>query len=340
MLYLTRTILIAGCLMVLAWPNVSGQTMQSNDLRSVTVNEKIGFIDNTGRLVVQTQFDDYVSDFSEGLAEFMDPHALPKYPFHKSGYIDITGNIVIKQQFDQAYDFSNGRAQVVIGDLTSFIDKSGKQIIKLASYQAARSFHEGLAAIHSNFEFWYIDIDGKAVIPKQAGIPKDFSEGLACVYLPVNGKFKAGYIDKNGKVIIAPQYEDGFDFSDGIALVKISGKYGYIDKMGKVVIEPVFKSAHNFSNGRARVSKGEKWGFIDREGHYIIPEIYDYSTGDFSEGLAAICRDHLCGYMGVDGNWVIKPAFQFAYEFRGGLAHVDYRTYIDKTGKIIWQSRK
>jgi len=335
MIALTRTVLVMLCSAVFVGSNASAQS-----LHRVTVDEKIGFIDGTGKLVVRTPFDDYVSDFSEGLAEFMNPHALPKYPLSKSGYIDTTGKIVIKEQFDQAYDFSNGRALVVLDDLTSFIDKSGKQVIKLAPDQAARSFHEGLAAIHSNFEFWYIDTDGEIVIPKKTGLPKDFSEGLACVYLPVDKKLKAGYIDKTGQVVISPQFEDGFDFSDGIALVKSGGRYGYIDKTGKFLIQPVFKSAYDFSNGRARVSKGEKYGFIDREGKYVIPENYDVMTGDFSEGLAAVCRDHLCGYMDVDGNWAVKPSFQFAYDFHAGLASVDYRTYIDKTGKIIWPLNK
>ena len=156
-----------------------GQAQESSQLYQVTVGGKFGFIDRSGKLVIQPIFDGdrYMpSDFAEGLSEFKDMKALPKYPFSKEGYMDKAGRIVIKPQFDVAYDFSNGRAKVVIGDLTSFIDKTGNQVIKLGPYQAASSFKEGLAAVHSNFEFWYIDTDGKTVISRRPGNQRRLGE--------------------------------------------------------------------------------------------------------------------------------------------------------------------
>lgn len=346
MYYVTRIILLAICLWILTPHFVHGQKASDIRLYQITVGNKSGFIDRTGKIVIQPIFDGdryMLSDFSEGLAEFKDMKALPKYPFSKEGFIDSSGRIVIKPQFDVAYDFSNERAQVKIGDLTSFIDKTGKQVIKLGPYQAARSFREGLAAVYSNLEFWFIDIDGKTVIPKQTGLPKDFSEGLACVYLPVDGKLKAGYIDHSGNVVIAPQFDDGFDFSEGLARVKAGEKFGYIDKTGKFVIQPRFRTAYEFSNGRARVSTGENYGYIDKRGAYILAEKYDISSTDFAEGLAAICVLDSCGYMDVNGKWVIMPIFRYASGFRNGLAsvqmpnHIGYEGYIDRTGKFIWK---
>jgi hypothetical protein len=318
---------------------------KASDIRlyQITVGNKSGFIDQTGKIVIPPKFDGdryMLGDFSEGFAEFTDWKALPKYPFSQSGYIDTSGKIVIKPQFDVAYSFSSGRALVKIGDLHSFIDQTGEQVIKLGLYQAARSFHEGLAAVHSNFEFLYIDINGKVVIPKQAGLPQDFSEGLACVYLPVDGKLKAGYIDKIGKVVIAPQFEDGSDFSEGLAAVKIGKNYGFIDRTGKLVIDAKYNSVYNFSNGRARVSSGDKYGFIDAAGIVIVPEIYDVLTGDFSEGLAPVCKNDRCGYIDVAGTYVIEPSFRLAYGFNGGVAKVQnpyHIEYIDKNGRYIWK---
>lgn len=324
-------------------PFVHAQKVSNIRLYQITVENKSGFIDQTGRVVIRPKFDGdryILSDFSEGLAEFKDMKALPDYPFSKEGFMDSSGRVVIKPQFDVAYDFSNGRAQVTVGDLTSFIDKTGKQVIRLEPYQAARSFREGLAAVYSNFEFWYIDLDGNIVIPKKIGMPKDFSEGLACVYLPVDDKLKVGYIDKSGKVVVEPKFEDGYDFSEGFAAVKIDGKFGFINRAGQIIIAPKYNSAYKFSNGLARVSSSEIYGFINRRGTLIIPEKYDVISGDFSEGLAPVCSNGKCGYIDANGKYVIEPQYESAFEFKGGIAMVQNPHkigYINKLGKYIWR---
>jgi WG containing repeat len=310
----------------------------------ISSGDKAGFIDKTGRIAISPRFESdryMLSEFSEGLAEFKDMKALAKYPFSKEGYIDRSGRIVIRPQFDVAYSFSSGRALVKIGDVESYIDTLGKQVIKLGPYQTGRSFREGLAGIHSSFEFWYIDPTGKVVIPKRAGLPQDFSEGLACVYLPADGKLKAGYLDKTGTVAIPPQFERCFEFSEGLATVQVADKFGYIDKTGKLAIPAKYNSAYQFSDGRARISTGDKEGFIDRKGKLVIPEIFDVGTWDFAEGLAPACESRLCGYIDTSGRYAIGPMFNSTFNFKDGIASVllpTYRiAYVDKTGKIIWK---
>lgn len=340
---LVRSIADGLVLVLLAGLSIGAQSIDEGALYQIIVGNKSGFIDATGKIVIPAKFDSeryMVSDFSEGMANFTDMKALNRYPFSKQGYIDRFGTVVIKPQFDVAYDFSQGRAQVKIGDLISFIDKTGKQVIKLGPYTAARSFREGLAAVYSNFEFWYIDADGRTIIPKKVGLPKDFSEDLACVYLPVEGKLKGGYIDRKGETVIPPQFEDCFDFSEGLAIVKINGKFGFIDRNGKLIVQPVYNSAYAFSNGRARVSSGDKYGFIDKTGAMVIRERYDVLTGDFSEGVAPVCENGLCGYIDLNGMYVISPRFETAYEFRGGVAKVQnpYKIgYINRLGNYIWK---
>ena len=67
---------------------------------------KAGFIDRTGKVVIELRFD-AVRPFSEGLACVkVDDHW---------GYIDKTGRFVVAPVFSIAGDFSNGLARVEIG---------------------------------------------------------------------------------------------------------------------------------------------------------------------------------------------------------------------------------
>ena len=96
-------------------------------MAAVKTGGKWGYIDKTGKVVVEIKYDD-AKDFSEGLAAVW-----------KGGryfYIDKTGKKAIKSTFANAESFSNGLAEVnwtIVGDDTKdvgYIDKTGKIIWK------------------------------------------------------------------------------------------------------------------------------------------------------------------------------------------------------------------
>ncbi len=63
---------------------------QNKTLFRIEQNGKVGFIDNTGKIIIKPQFDDGWG-FDEGLA--------PIRVGREWGYIDETGKIIIKPQF-------------------------------------------------------------------------------------------------------------------------------------------------------------------------------------------------------------------------------------------------
>ena len=65
--------------------------------------KKYGFIDKSGKVVIEPQFDD-VGPFSEGFAGVEKDG--------KWGFIDKSGKVVIEPQFDDAEPFSEGLAKV------------------------------------------------------------------------------------------------------------------------------------------------------------------------------------------------------------------------------------
>ncbi|MDY6784551.1 MAG: WG repeat-containing protein [Cyanobacteriota bacterium] len=91
-------------------------------------NELQGYIDSTGKVIIEPQFSG-AFDFSEGLAAvFIDVFRNDKYRY-KYGYIDSTGKVVIPPQFKVAFPFSNRRAAVEIEGKMGYIDKAGKVVI-------------------------------------------------------------------------------------------------------------------------------------------------------------------------------------------------------------------
>jgi len=132
----------------------------SEGLAAVFVDDKFGFIDKTGNIVIEAKFDKALV-FSEGLA--------PAQVDDKWGYINRKGDFVIKPQFDMTFGFHKGVAMVEVGDKRGYIDNSGKYIwkpdevvcIKIIANQALKQTGRANAAVERfNFANVFRDIRG------------------------------------------------------------------------------------------------------------------------------------------------------------------------------------
>jgi len=304
-----------------------------------------------------------IENFSEGLA-VISWATCPGCRWHRPvyGFIDESGRLVIPP-FDkvrQYEGFYEGLAKFWYSGY-GFIDRTGKEVIKPLFYKASH-FSEGLAWVQEkeNGKIGFINRRGKLVIPYQFNRVSDFHEGLAAVNSVGSN---LGYIDKKGRMVLhSKEWKFVGDFSEGLALVQVEVTnnklykgykehlYGYIDRTGKFVIEPRFYSALEFSEGKALFVEMGGFGFIDRTGQVVVQPSYK-DARSFSDGLAAAATgsksgsDKLWGFINDKGEWVIKPQYKHVTSFSGGLAGVDCdeygrdcKTYIDVTGKIIWQA--
>lgn len=240
----------------------------------------VGFIDQSGRIVIPPKFSaEGLSErgFSEGLA------AVKMYKDGKSkwGYTDKSGNVVIQPQFAIAGPFSQGRATVGIAEPAwsidykwGFIDTEGRWIAK-PQYKSAAEFSEGLAPVLMNDKVGFIDLRGQiAIEPRfdpdggggcvtfgRVGASR-FSEGLAAVQLTKQEWGKEwGFIDQHGNWVIQPAFACAAPFSEGLALIGVredqgAWRYGYIDKTGAIVIKPQFSQASSFEGKLALVTLG------------------------------------------------------------------------------------
>ncbi|MBN1629072.1 MAG: WG repeat-containing protein, partial [Thermoleophilia bacterium] len=308
-----------------------GTGYEPPELYPVSVDGKWGFIDNTGTIQIEPQFDDvrvpWLSYRPEVFSEGLTPAAIGRGNDARWGYIDKTGAWVIEPRFGHVGGFSEGMASV---------NEPG-----------------------DSKPVGYIDTSGTLVIPTQYVEARDFSEGLARVTDAAENS--PGYfIDKTGAKVLGPFFGLPFGFSEGLAYVEWEDGRGFIDSAGERVItlpDGFGYGQHSncsFSEGLALL---QSWGvgtersvFIDRTGAEIITSDSTYFQG-FSEGLAVAEIQHddgfRCGYVDKTGAWVIEPQFDWAASFSEGLAAVGYFEddfpsygYIDETGRVVIPPRK
>jgi hypothetical protein len=361
-LFITSAILFPS-LLALSCSRLSNSSgKETPTLFPVKQNQKWGFINNKGEVVIKPQFVQALF-FSDGLA-------VACIEYGKCGYIDEAGKFVINPQFQQASRFSEGLAAVIVENRVGYIDKNGNYVINpqfaneggfdgLSLY----TFSEGLARVKVGDNVGFIDKAGKIVINPQFENASPFFEELAAV--SIGGKW--GFVDKGGKIVINPQFDDAQPFFNGLSAVKVGKQTGYIDKAGKITINPQFDKALPFSDaGLALVVLNNKVGFVDKSGKYVINPQFaaqrvradwqtlftltsDIGRISFSEGLApAQVSEGNTGYVDKDGNFVINPQFGLALPFYGGMALVIPKesgpeselAWIDKEGKYVWRETK
>lgn len=252
----------------------------SDGMAWVRKDDKYGYIDKSGNLVIPMIYNIYLAnpsiteilmnDFSESLASVSING--------KCGFIDKTGTLIIPAIYDG--DF-------FIGEWVSYVPM----------------FNNGLARVKKDDKFGYINKAGEVVVPFEYSWAGDhhtgfFTEGLIKVSIGYSGdESKCGFLDTSGNVIVPLVYKTVLEFSNGLAAVQkmddiLGDNWGFIDKTGKLVIP--FK--YNIGDPWTGYSYFNEYGFaivwncnmydsnwanrtcgiIDRKGNLVVPYKYKY----------------------------------------------------------------
>ena len=164
----------------------------------VFLNEKYGFINKTGNIVVPLKYDYAVNYFTNGYVKVcLD---------EKWGVCNAEGKEVIPCKY------------YYIGTFKDVGNPEGK----LLAFVQTKDKVGGL-----------YDLDGNELQPCIYDQAEDFCDGMARVM--IDGKW--GYLDATGALSIPLQYEDAEDFEEGTAKVQLNGEWFTIDKTGKEVTE-------------------------------------------------------------------------------------------------------
>jgi len=242
----------------------------SEDLASFSSNNKFGFINRLGQIVIPCLFEVFyenqrycVGKFSEGLCSI-------KIKNHWC-YINKMGGIELICDFDNVGDFSEGIAIARKNNKWGFIDKKGIVVIPFQYDMVHGSFSEGLTAVRIRERYGFINNVDETVIPFEYRHAGHFSEGL--VYLQ-NDNDLWGFINKTNDIVIPFQFDELRAFSEGLAIFRCRDKWGYINMDGEIVIPSKFDIAKPFSNGLAEIENNYgihnydsyKSGYINKSG--------------------------------------------------------------------------
>ncbi len=110
-------------------------------------NEKYGFIDKTGKIVVTPEYDG-AENFSDGLAKVRKGG----WETGKYGLIDKTGKIVVPLEYDNIGSFSDGLARVEKNGKYGFIDKTGKVVVT-PEYDSVGYVSDGLCYVVKDYVY-------------------------------------------------------------------------------------------------------------------------------------------------------------------------------------------
>ncbi len=250
----------------------------------------MGFIDKTGKVVIDFQYEIGSNGFKNGLARVIKLGSINRDD-GEQGYIDKAGNLVL--DFKRDY-------YAHVEDIYGYTDHYSDGLILVNDYNNKKSL--------------YIDQSGNVIIDVSSKYGTyatfTFSEGLT----PINNNDKGiGFIDNKGNVVIDFKYHSARPCSEGLMAVKLDNKWGYINKKGELIIDYKYDEVKEFSEGYAAVAKEIKnsngftdtyWGFIDKEGNEVVECKYS-TVNKFSNGLALVKKGNIGAYIDTKGNVVI-----------------------------------
>lgn len=233
-------------------------------LMRVEKDEKIGFVDCSGKQIIPCKYTDSSYSFENGVATLEDD---------KGTYI-VGKDSRILASFPNSFDINT----VDYCDVPLFVvwkndgackcglyDKNGKEILPIEYARIHAFYGDGLIGLKKGNLWGYVSIDGKVIIPfRYEDISRNFVEGIAAAKL--NGKW--GLIKPDGKIAVDFKY-DLIDPNFTFIRTKQNGKWGALSLSAQSLIENKYDdvSYPNTTLGYFPVKIGEKEGYADFYGN-------------------------------------------------------------------------
>jgi hypothetical protein len=270
-----------------------------------------GFIDITGKWVIQAQFD-FCEPFEEGMAIYEADNSF--------GFINLHAEKIIEAKFEEAFDFNQGIAVVFDGAYYGAINRFG--VVKIAfEFDDIGEFINGIAYAKKNGKYGYIDLNGRVLVPfqYQQAFTMNNNRALAKRY----GKY--GIIDKDNQIVQRFDFDwIEPDFSDTLIKVKSGDKFGLFTLTGDTVLPIQYENIGRIDNDPIMVVENGKVGYYSRSDNWLIPPKYESDPfvldwGEFKDGLVRIRFRGKMGVIDTADTRIVPVIFEDMGRFEGEL---------------------
>lgn len=293
------------------------------------VNDKGGYIDQTGRVVIPHRFGLVFPFGDDGFAVTWEDEG--------SLAINRRGDVVLRGE--EVHALGRGRFAVQEGGRVRFVGLLEPFATTVRCTSVVGPFSEGYIAVKVDGKWGFMNELGQLAIPPMCDEAVPFREGLA---LARQGA-KWGYIDQAGRWAIPPQFDGGVPFREGLAVVMLNERRHHIDKSGQRAFKAAFADVGVFSEGLASAQDPHTllYGYIDRMGNWRIAPRFRLAHV-FSEGLAAAwLPDQRAVYIDHTGDVAIQLPENCRHHkaFWQGRADVwigNREGWIDRRGAWVW----
>ncbi|MEP6792792.1 MAG: WG repeat-containing protein, partial [Saprospiraceae bacterium] len=243
----------------------------------VKVGDAFGYIDSTGKMVIQPVY-------TRGW-NFKNEICIVEYQ-EKLGVIDLHGSYILRPEFDCIK--IAGKQNIILchkDDTAIAYDMTGNELAKLPECTMVDSDGH-IIAVREKEIMYLFDLSNHTLTQ-----PSSFSNIIYLEDYLWAGKTKEGYIVLNarGKPLSSIAYNQINKFSDGLAAFSKGDFWGYMDENGTEKISDVFGLAWDYKEGLARAAFKDGIGFIDDQQKLAFyPPEGSIDLRDYAEGMAAV----------------------------------------------------
>lgn len=310
---------------------------QAGDFFIVSVNEKLGVIDEKGNLLIEPHFDE-IGDFFDGFA--------PASINGKCGIINKKGDFVLKPKYQKINYLDNGLYSAKLNGKFGMINRKGDFIVEPKYENIFKPVFEkdiNLYRIKLKNKVGLINEKGKVIVKPKYNDIDTFYESLATFEL--NNKF--GLLDKTGKVITVAKYDKLHFWGNKTSIrIELKNKYGIVNSTGKVIVEPKYDTIY-LSKYNIVCSLKEKSGFTDKNGKEITNIKYGafdttgkvilepkYEAIKFTNKTGVVKINNKYGIVNEKGEFILEPKFEYISPFNGFINGIITAKLNNKWGAI------
>ncbi|MBM3186804.1 MAG: WG repeat-containing protein [Bacteroidetes bacterium] len=296
----------------------------------VAINEKYGYINSTGTIVINAEYDE-VGPFKNGLAVVLKDS--------KFGVINKKNELVVDFKYDEIVDFQDGRAIVSLNQMYNLIDPVGKEI-SLNYLNDLVYFSNGIYVGLIDTSYRFLDKNLKVVSNLNCQEVGDLFTGHAIFQM--NDKY--GVVDSSLNVKIPSQFDEIQRFNEGIFIYVLNNKKGLISVDGIKLTEPIYDdiSELNYENKTAVVKIGSTISWIKMDGSKLFDFTAEYfpnalEFAQFSKGFAVFRKKGKYGFIDEKSKLALKTSLQTTSKYVNAIPVEKDSKWglIDFKGKVI-----